>query len=153
MRIEFRRAAVPGEVRRLVAFDRRVFPRDRFSAAEWARYESYWMLLDGRRVGCCAFERHTGVDGRRAEGALYIASTGILPSLRGRGLGSLMKGWQLLFARDNGFRRILTNSRRSNTAMIRLNRRFGFRVVRTIADYYDDPREAAVVMEKLLAER
>jgi ribosomal protein S18 acetylase RimI-like enzyme len=58
-----------------------------------------------------------------------------------------MKAWQVAYARRNGYRRMVTNSRNSNTAMIRLNRKFGFKVIRTVPGYYDKPEEPAVVME------
>src|SRR5713101_5260920 len=59
MNTEFRKAVVPDEIRSLMAFDRRVFPRpDRFDSAYWNICEPYWMIVDGVRVGCCGFERH-----------------------------------------------------------------------------------------------
>ena len=49
---------------------------------------------------------------------------------------------------------MLTHSRKSNVAMIALNKCFGFRVVRTIRGYYEDPVESSVEMELvLLAEK
>jgi ribosomal protein S18 acetylase RimI-like enzyme len=155
MKTEFTRAIVPHEVRRLMAFDRKVFPAaDVFPAAYWKVCESWWLLVDGRRAGCCAFERHVDFledaeeEGYpRRKGSLYIATTGILPKYQGMGFGRILKAWQVSYARYHGFSRIVTNSRRRNAAMIALNRKFGFRVVRTIAGYYGDPTDAAVVME------
>jgi ribosomal protein S18 acetylase RimI-like enzyme len=40
--------------------------------------------------------------------------------------------------------------RSRNTAMIRLNRKFGFRVVRTVPAYYENPRDATLVMARRL---
>jgi ribosomal protein S18 acetylase RimI-like enzyme len=157
--VEFRRAHPAKEVRSLVAFDHKVFPRsDWFSTAQWRAYESYWMLVDGRKAGCCAFERHAdfqddlredGVD-PHLRGCLHIVSSGILPRDRGKGLGTLMKAWQVSFARHHRFVRMVTCSRRSNRAMIELNKNFGFRTVRTTRGYYSSPLESAVVMERLL---
>ena len=119
------------------------------------------MIVDGVRAGCCAFERHADFqedlrgDGRnpRLRGSLYIASTGILPRLQGRGLGAVLKTWQIAYARCHGFTRILANTRKSNLRMIGLNRKFGFRVVRITRGYYHDPVEATVVMELRLNRR
>jgi ribosomal protein S18 acetylase RimI-like enzyme len=143
MHTEFRKVKLPAELRQLVAFDHKVFPRsDWFETEDWKLYESYWLLVEGRRIGCCAFERHEDKRNRH----LYIASTGILPEFQGRGFGMLMKSWQLAFARQHAFTHLVANSRRSNKAMIALNKHFGFRTVKTIREYYENPTESAVVM-------
>ena len=155
MKTEFRRAVVPREIRSLMAFDRKVFPRsDLFDAAYWRICVSYWMLVDGIKAGCCAFEEHADfrddLDAKAAnpprKGSLYISSTGILPKFQGKGLGALLKSWQLAYARYHGFSRVVTNMRRRNSAIIRLNRKFGFRVVRTTAGYYSAPADSTLVM-------
>ncbi len=151
MRVEFKPAALPEDLRRLRAFDRRVFPQaDLFDTAYWRQCESWWMLVDGVRAGCCAFERDVDVtrDGERErKGSAYVATTGILPKFSGRGLGRLLKAWQMAWAAQNGFQRLVGVTRRSNKAMIRLNKSSGFRAVRTIPHYYAEPDEAGVVME------
>lgn len=156
MRTEFRRARVPDEIRGLLAFDRKVFAApDRFTSAYWRHIESYWMFVDGVKAGCCAFERHVDFQGDQREdsgnppmrGSLYIATTGILPEYQGCGLGTLLKAWQVAFARLHGFHRIVTNTRKRNSAMIHLNKKFRFRMIRTTSGYYRDPAEATVVME------
>lgn len=160
MNTDFRKAVIPGELRSLAAFDRKVFPSDYFSLAQWRAYEAYWLLLNNRKVGCCAFEEHVDFqqdlrddEGRDDDvnpplaGSLYIASTGILPKFQGRGLGQLLKAWQVAYARMHGFSRIVTNTRKRNAAMIALNHKFGFRINRTTPRYYYDPVESTVVME------
>jgi GNAT superfamily N-acetyltransferase len=154
MKVSFGKAVLPGEKERLVAFDHKVFRRaDWFRSGDWDRYESYWMLVNGRKVGCCAFERNSDFDNSdnsvAPEGSsLYIASTGILPQHRGKGFGVRFKRWQIAWARRHGFTRIVTNCRRSNRAIIRLNEKFGFHIVQTTTDnYYRQPPEPAVVME------
>jgi ribosomal protein S18 acetylase RimI-like enzyme len=142
VKTEFRKAGAD-EIRSLMIFDRKAFreyPDDWFDREYWSVCESWWMIVDGKKVGCCAFEHG-------ARGWLYITTTGILPEFRGVGLGSLLKGWQLAYARQRGFKRIITNTRKSNVAMIGLNRKFGFKIVQTKANYYRDPVEATVVME------
>lgn len=161
MKTTFRQVVVEREVRSLIAFDHKAFcayPAEWFEAQDWRRYECWWLLVESRKVGCCAFERNVDfqqdirADGRnpRRRGSLYIASTAILPEAQGKGLGTLLKSWQVAYARQHGFTRIVTNTRKSNRAMIRLNKNFGFTVIRTTADYYAEPGEATVVMELLL---
>ena len=160
MRTEFRKAVLPRELRSLVAFDRRVFSvSDSFAPVDWESYESYWMLVGGKKVGCCAFVAHVdfqedirqdGLNPRRT-GCLYIVTTGILPEFQRLGFGQLLKSWQISYARFHGFHRIVTNTRKRNAAMIALNRKLGFRVVRTTRGYYSDPPDSTVVMELRLA--
>ena len=156
MHTEFRRAIVPQEISSLMAFDHRVFPKaDWFSKADWETYISYWMIVGKIKVGCCAFQHHMdfqediradGVNPAR-RGSLYISSTGILPRFQRMGFGALLKCWQIAYARRRCFTRIVTNTRKHNAGMIRLNRKFGFQVVRVSSNYYTDPADATVVME------
>ena len=140
MRIQFRKAILPGELGSLLAFDRKVFPRpDCFDRAYWKTVESWWLLIGAQKAGCCAFEKQ--------DDALYIATTGILPNFQNRGLGALLKSWEIAYARYHGFNRVITNCRKTNTRMIALNRKFGFRIVRTIPRYYVEPTDSAVLME------
>jgi ribosomal protein S18 acetylase RimI-like enzyme len=96
------------------------------------------------------FRPDIGPDNIPRKGTLYIASTGIIPEFQSVGLGRLMKAWQVSYARYHSFRRIVTNCRKSNVAMIGLNKGFGFRVTRTTPHYYSDPDEPTVVMELTL---
>jgi len=141
MKTEFRRARKPDELRSLEIFDRKAFhqyPDDWFSREDWKAFDAWWLLVDNRKIGCCAFEHQRAT--------LYIASTGILPGFQGQGFGDLMKCWQIAYARQHKFKRIVTNSRKSNKPMIALNRKFGFKVLRTLPNYYQRPREATIVM-------
>jgi ribosomal protein S18 acetylase RimI-like enzyme len=156
MRIEFRKAILPKEIGALLAFDRKVFPAsDRFDRAYWKECESYWLLVGATKAGCCAFEKHVDFhdeEGQapRRKGSLYISTTGILPRFQNRGFGALLKSWEIAYARYHGFNRVITTCRKSNARMIALNRQFGFRIVRTIPRYYDEPVDSAVFMELLL---
>jgi GNAT superfamily N-acetyltransferase len=156
MKTEFRKANPAAEIRSLMAFDRKVFPlSDLFDADYWKACVVYWLIVDDVKAGCCAFEEHVDFqDDLRTDGVnpplkdtLYIASTGILPKYQGQGLGTLLKSWQICYARHYSFKRIVTNTRGRNTAMIVLNQEFGFRIIRTTPRYYSDPSDATVVME------
>lgn len=157
MNAEFRRAILPKEIRSLVIFDHKAFPEyptDWFDQDDWEACEAWWMLVNHRKVGCCAFELHVDFREYRKNphlhGSLYIVTTGILPRLQGKGFGRLLKKWQLLYARRRGFTRVVTNTRKGNTPIIRLNKKFGFKVIRIARNYYEDPREPTVVMERRL---
>src|ERR1035438_8829710 len=147
MKIEFRKARVPNEIEALYEFDHiafEAFPADLFDVEDWAQYKSYWMIVDGRTVGCSAFLHDVDYDAQPRPHCLWIVSTGILPDFHGQGLGSKLKEWQIEYARQRGFGLIVTNMRQSNTRIIRLNEKFGFKPRELVPRYYDDPDEAAV---------
>ena len=164
MKTEFRAALLPRELRSLVAFDRAVFSAsDSFHPSDWASYKSFWMIVENKKIGCCAFLEHVeflqdirsdidpdidpGGCNPRRKGSLYIVTTGILPAFQGRGFGNLLKSFEIAYAKRNGFNRIVTNTRKRNAAMLALNRKYHFQVVRTTPRYYSDPTDSTVVME------
>lgn len=143
MKTVFRKAVVPKEIRALVAFDRKIFPSaDCFEPDYWRACESFWLIAGNTKVGCCAFEKDAG-----RTGWLYIGTTGILPKFQHQGFGAVMKAWQIAYARYHGYKRIVTHCRESNERIIALNRQYGFRVARTVPNYYSEPAESAVLME------
>lgn len=150
MKVEFRKAIIPDEIEALCAFDRiafESFPADLFGPEDWARYESYWMIGDGKTVGCSAFVHDVDYDEQPRTKCLWIVSTGIHPEFQGQGLGLRQKQWQIDYARQRGFEMIVTNMRQSNGRIIRLNEKLGFTTRELVPGYYADPEEAAVVME------
>ena len=69
---------------------------------------------------------------------------GLLRAYRGRGLGKRIKEWEIEYAKRNGFRRVVTNCRESNAAMISINEKYGFRAIRSTPGYYEDGEATAV---------
>jgi GNAT superfamily N-acetyltransferase len=147
--VEFKKAVVPDEIEALSDFDRRAFhlhPQDVFTPELWKRYESYWMVAEGRTVGCAAFLPDADYDERRRPRCLYIASTGILPEFQNQSFGKQLKQWEIEFAKERGFERLVTLMRRGNDRIIRLNTSLGF-VVRQDARFVYSNGEPGVVME------
>lgn len=157
MEIQFHKARIPEESGSLARFDKKVFGSESFPKSQWQEYESWWMVLDGKPIAFCAFKANVDFEpdphkeNPNLKGSLYIATTALAAKFRGFGFGNVMKAWQIAYARVFKFRRIVTNSRESNVAMIGLNRAFGFRKLKTYPKYYDNPEEATVVMELVLA--
>jgi GNAT superfamily N-acetyltransferase len=149
-KIEFRRVVVPDEMEALCELDRGIFhafPADLFTPEEWTEFESYWMMVEGKIVGCSAFIRDTDYDDHPRPGCLHIMSTGVLPEFRRRGFGLKQKQWQIDFAKQQGFRAIVTNTRESNVAMLQLNLKLGFAIREMAPHFYYEPDEPAIVME------
>ena len=153
MNLEFRKVIKPDEIEALLAFDRRAFadfPADLFDAENWLAFESHWMIVDGEIVGCSALVHNMDYDETPRPGALWIASTGVLSEHRRKGFGTTLKEWQIGYARDHSFKVIVTNMRRSNVPIIKLNEKSGFKTREICAGYYSDPQEDAIVMELVL---
>lgn len=85
-----------------------------------------------------------GGDVRRMEGVAWIATVGVLPEYRGRGIGAALL--QACEARVP-VNRIRLCVRPSNDVAIRLYERFGYTKAAEWARYYQDG-ESALVMEK-----
>jgi ribosomal protein S18 acetylase RimI-like enzyme len=148
--VKFRKALIPDELDALCEFDRRTFnayPADLYSPDAWRKLEPYWMVVDGKTVGCSAFRFHSDYDGSPRCGTISISTTGVLPEFQNRGFGRLQKEWQIEHAKLNGFSRMVTCVRESNERIIRLNKKLGFKTLRLYPEYYKDPEEAAIVME------
>lgn len=117
-RLEFSRAVVPEEIPSLCNLDRVIFgafPDDLFPENYWTDLESYWVLVDGVRAGCIAFQHNVDYNEEVRQGSLFIASTGLLLEFQGRGFGNDIKEWQIRYARAHKFKHIVTNARESNT--------------------------------------
>jgi ribosomal-protein-alanine N-acetyltransferase len=85
-------------------------------------------------------------DIRQHEGVSWIATVGVLPEYRGRGVGeALIRACEQRMPT----RMVRLNVRVSNAIAIRLYQRLGYHQLSTWAAYYDD-REDALVMEKVL---
>ena len=104
---------------------------------------SCWLLLtDGTPAGYIAFQTIG------AEAELY--RIGVLPEQRKAGWGGwMMKHW-LGTLRENGVARVFLEVRVSNQAADALYRKSGFRVMATRKDYYQAPREDALIYERSL---
>ena len=79
-----------------------------------------------------------------------LANIAISPEARGRGLGGRLLGHVLERAADRGVEKVFLEVRASNAAAHALYRRFGFEDVGRRADYYEQPREDALVMAAAL---
>lgn len=137
----------------LATMDREIFGRDdAFSADNFGRCVNFLVYLNGFAIGSIVLMHNRSIartyddDEPIMEGSLYIISTALLPEYQRIGLGSILKAWQIAYARHNGFKRIVTNARLRNKASIALNKKFSFQVVETIPGYYPKPKEDAVVM-------
>jgi ribosomal-protein-alanine N-acetyltransferase len=75
-----------------------------------------------------------------------LANIAISPHRRGGGLGARLLGHVLEVAAARGVERVFLEVRASNEAALALYRRFGFSEAGRRRDYYEHPREDALVM-------
>ncbi len=140
----------------LIDFDKQIFPDESWIDCleqEWFQdiLEAWWVFVGDVRAGCVVFVRGINVNKAgfsiRNKRYLWIASTGLLPEFRGRGIGKTLKAWQIAYAREEGFQKLVTQCRVSNARMIGINKRFGFQERRIYPGSYQNPEEDGVVME------
>ncbi|MFQ5537027.1 MAG: ribosomal protein S18-alanine N-acetyltransferase [Gemmatimonadota bacterium] len=79
-----------------------------------------------------------------------IANIAVAPGHRGSGLGAALLEHMLEVARGRGAETVYLEVRVSNQAARRLYRRFGFEEAGVRRDYYDHPREDALVLRRKL---
>ena len=69
-------------------------------------------------------------------------------SVRRQGIADMLMNAALLWAKENGVKTVFLEVRKTGDAAISLYRKYGFSPVRIRKNYYDQPKEDAVVMEK-----
>src|SRR3989344_7848684 len=154
MQLDIRRVR-NSELSFLCELDQKIFsPPDAFDSPElWEDLEIFFITVNGIPVGSTAFQHNCDVaDTFDSEslpdvGSVYLVTTGLLPEWRHLGIGKKVKAWQIRYARDRQFKRIVTNVRASNRHSIHLNKQFGFVEIKRTPCYYTDPDEEAVVLE------
>jgi RimJ/RimL family protein N-acetyltransferase len=147
-------------IKALADIDARIFPHkaDLFSKKDWQYFrkifEFFWITANGVIVGSV----HLGPNLEWEEdlpterrGCLYFAGLGILPEFRckkvTKEIFTFLSGWQVDYARAHGFERIVATIRKSNTNMIRICEKSGFRITHEVPDFWERPNEPAVILE------
>ncbi len=75
-----------------------------------------------------------------------LANIAVIDGYRGRGYGAYLLSRVIEVARSRGVEAIYLEVRESNTGAANLYRRFGFEQMGVRRDYYDSPREDALLM-------
>lgn len=75
-----------------------------------------------------------------------IARIGVDENLRGQGIGRGLLNYTCAFCHENGVERLLLDVRESNTGARRFYEQYGFTVDGMRKDFYDAPKEHAVLM-------
>jgi ribosomal-protein-alanine N-acetyltransferase len=91
-------------------------------------------------LGYCVFE--LVVD------EMHIHNLAVRPPHRGKGLGRFLLRLGLELGARGGAREVYLEVRQSNWAALQLYRSFGFETVSLRRDYYDRPREDALVLRR-----
>src|SRR3989344_2091641 len=113
---------VPTEdVRLLTMLDKRIFNADdAFVPEDFSNYACFLVQADGVPVGSVVLGEHLTVGSGFEEkepielGTLYIVSMGVVPEYQGCGIGNFEEAWEIEYAREKGFRKVVTNARQGN---------------------------------------
>jgi len=148
------------EIKALAVLDEMIFPHkaDLFSEKDWQYFrkifEFFWIFADGVVAGSIHLGLNLEWEGdlpSESPGCLYFAGLGILPEFRRKRITkeifNFLNGWQINYARANGFKRIVATIRKSNINMVRICEKCGFRITHEVPDFWESPDEPAVILE------
>jgi ribosomal protein S18 acetylase RimI-like enzyme len=121
------------------------FPKDAWPLLDLIGVLTYRGVIRLKAVRNKEMVGFIAADVRRTEGMAWIATVGVLPEYRGRGIGAILL--QTCEAQIP-VSRIRLCVRPSNDVAIRLYERFGYAKVGEWTRYYQDG-ESALVMEKV----
>lgn len=79
-------------------------------------------------------------------GEVYITNVGVLPSYRGQGIGAMLVGFLKEYSKTENADFITLEVRKSNSVAIKLYNKTGFKVVGERKNFYDNPKEDAILM-------
>ena len=79
-------------------------------------------------------------------GEVYITNVGVLPSYRGQGIGAMLVGFLKEYSKTENADFITLEVRKSNSVAIKLYDKMGFKVVGERKNFYDNPKEDAILM-------
>ncbi len=82
-------------------------------------------------------------------GEMHLHDLAVDPDARRRGLGGALLDEALRWAESRGANDVFLEVRRSNWAALELYRKAGFAAVSTRRDYYQQPREDALVLRRV----
>jgi ribosomal-protein-alanine N-acetyltransferase len=135
---------VPDDIETVVAIEREAF------TTPW-QPETFAGLIDREAVELTVMADEAGeVVGYSVLWCILdqgeLANIAITPTRRGGGLGARLLEHVLGVAAEKGVEKVFLEVRASNEAALRLYRRFGFVEAGRRANYYEQPREDALVM-------
>lgn len=138
------RPMAAGDVERVVGIEHEAF------TSPW-KADTFRTLLD--RTGAELWVLEEPTEGVVAYAVVWcildqgeIANIAVADGFRGRGHGTRLLQYVLGVARDRGVKSIYLEVRVSNEVAANLYRRFGFEEIGRRRDYYDSPKEDALIM-------
>jgi ribosomal-protein-alanine N-acetyltransferase len=140
------RGATPADLDLITANEERIFPRP------WSR-ETFDELLgrEGARI-LVASRPVTRVVGHLVywvvAGEAEVGNVAVLPGDRGRGIATRLLDQALEELTDRGVTRVFLEVRESNEPALRLYRSRAFGQVGRRPDYYEKPKEDALIMAR-----
>ncbi len=79
-----------------------------------------------------------------------IANVAVLPEFRNRGIAKKLLKHATVFAKEKNVKRLMLEVRASNIPAISLYKKLGFSVVGIRKNYYTQPKEDALLMDKAI---
>ncbi len=159
MHIEIKEAKLPDELHILLDSDRAIFGNDAWGEEEWLvawkkkGLTCFWFFVKEVRAGFVVFLHNNWGNPkpwfyvRWRKKCVFIPKTGLFHNFQNRRLGNILKAFEITYAMEYNCTHIRTIVRRSNGTMIKINEKYGFKVVNKIPNYYQDPVETGRMFE------
>ena len=122
-------------------------PWSRKSIRGTLREQSSYMLVAEENGSIIAFLNSTYLLDE-----LNLNRIAVLKKFRRKNTATLLMENMLDFCKNNGIKRVMLEVRKSNIPAQNLYKAFGFKVLGERANFYQNPTEPGIIMEKLLEE-
>ncbi|HEV2489884.1 MAG TPA: ribosomal protein S18-alanine N-acetyltransferase [Candidatus Acidoferrales bacterium] len=124
-------------------------------AAQWSQNDYSSLLRAGSQGWIAAEQGHIlgFVFMRRVADEVEILNIAVAPAFRRKGVGSLLLREVLSWAKENWVANLHLEVRASNPAARKFYEAHGFRQVGCRPNYYSDPRDDAILLNRLVAEK
>lgn len=151
--------AGPEQAKQLVALDKQIFPEgDIISAEDYENQQctNFFILTDGHPVGSYGYMLNTGVWSYyeplppSVPGTTFILTIGVLPNMRGIGIGQRAMEEIIKSAKAAEQRLILSTCREVTTPQsVVLHRKAGFKTEYVLPNFYPEPNQEDAIVYKL----
>ena len=138
----------------ILSFEQLLFPEHPLLDPEFWRQDSieaHAINIDGVAVGYLAAEvdaepgQSEDSDSVHVEGSIFSIAVGILPEMRGKGIGYAARLWMVRQAPFlQGRQRIISTVRTKNLVAQNLNKKVGFTILGLSPKFYADGEDAIV---------
>lgn len=102
-------------------------------------FARFFVCISGENV--CGY-----IGAHNVLGEVYITNVAVLPAYRKQGIGAMLVGFLLAYAKTENADFVTLEVRKSNFSARRLYERMNFKIVGERKNFYENPKEDAILM-------